>query len=475
MYYGRTRPQAEREAEEVPREHEPLVQADVEPGAEVPPRLVTTEVSSIGNALNDGRMTPSSTFTSLLREELLGAIRSTPSLFFHENVSEPEDVPHVAFFPPPPRRSTPHPSHNTVSDAPLLPPPSINPDQGRPTSQFTSASSKSMIPSIAYPDSPVSDVDETAALMTASRVRVGSSEVAPQSGGLGMRIARLGRLSWFDRTPPDDIPQDRRSASGGRNSRASSRRHEMMQRSHTSLAVTQGNRFSLSATTASSGPSIYYDANSRPRSQVSAGGVGLDQWGYAVPDILDMPVPPSAAATFSSSGSRPAHLRHPPGLTGEKVESLDDAPPAAEGKWGSVKSASSTKSIFNLSRNSGQPSPEASGSGVRSITSQFSSEGTSLTETVPMMIEEEGVRLVGSSRRRADTYTSGTETIVTDGETGAVMHFPTKVWNAEEGEGEWPDDAWTEFPSPGQAKWWGPPKSLERYQAQTGDPGTISL
>jgi len=91
------------------------------------------------------------------------------------------------------------------------------------------------------------------------------------------------------------------------------------------------------------------------------------------------------------------------------------------------------------------------------------------------MAGEEEAEGMKASRSRANTYTSlGTsETIVTDAGTGAVMHFPTKIWRSSQGEEQWPEDAWTEFPAPGQAKWYGPPSTLKRYREQTGDPGTL--
>jgi len=466
-----------------PQDEELLATEEVseEPGASIPPRLVSPAPATrppVTSPQNVGLRTPSSAFTSLIGDDILGAtgMHCGSSLFFHENASDPEEPGSVALTPPP-RRSTPL-SHRTQQDAPLVPPPIIDPDGGRPISQVTFNSNRSTIPSIAYPDSPVSDVDETAALMTATRIRVNSSESVPQPRGFSMGIARLGRLSWFDRTPPDDDPQYHSSASSRQSTESARARRLMAQRSQTSLPVSQGHRYSVHAGSASSGQTVYYDASSRPRSQVSAGALGPDQWGYTVPDILDMPAPPSAAATFSSSGSRPAHLMHPPGLSSGEHENLGDSPPPPEDRWRTVRSISSSRgSVKSLMADPviAGPAQKASRSNLsKDSTSQLSHGDTSMTETVPLMSGEEDAGTSGA-RSRAGTYTSlGTsETVVTDASTGAVMHFPSQVWRSSQGEGTWPNDAWTEFPSPGQAKWYGPPSTLERYRAQTGDPGTL--
>jgi len=72
----------------------------------------------------------------------------------------------------------------------------------------------------------------------------------------------------------------------------------------------------------------------------------------------------------------------------------------------------------------------------------------------------------------APTSITGAATTISDPSTGAVMHFPSHVWQPHQGEQEWPGDAWTEPPE-GGAKWWGPPSSLQVYssQTQTGDEG----
>jgi hypothetical protein len=465
-----------RQLEANSRDQEPLVThvPATEPGVSIPPRLVTPLAMArppMTTSQNDGRMTPSSTFTSLFRDDVLGVsgVRSGSSLFYQENASDPDESGCVTR-PPGPFHSVPH-SSTAHHDAPLLPP-SIDPNGDRPMSQVTSSSNRSAVPNIAYPDSPVSDADETAALMTATRVHMDSTDGSSQPRGASIGFARLGRLSWFDRIPPDDDPRRQsyvpgaRMSVGNQSSHSSGERHLISERSQASLGVSQGHRLSAHAGSISSGPTIYYDASSRPRSQISAGGHAPDQWGYNTPDILDMPAPPSAAGTFSSSGSRPAHLRQPPGLLQGEHENLGDSPPPAEERWRSFRSVGSNPEFSRTSS-----IPEASGSRlVTEVSSQGSRTGTSIAETTPHVTKEEW-----TNRSRANTSTSfGTsETIITDANTGAVMHFPSKVWRSSQGEGQWPDDAWTEFPPPGQAKWYGPPNSLERYRAQTGDPGTL--
>ncbi|KZT44276.1 hypothetical protein SISSUDRAFT_5 [Sistotremastrum suecicum HHB10207 ss-3] len=240
----------------------------------------------------------------------------------HDELGLPRDGPSPSLIAlsPPPRRSS---SQNSpTNNSPLQPPRTLNPDM-IPTASSRASGSRSRhsaTPSMAYPDSPISETDEGAAFLTARRVRV-----EQPSAWFMQSLNRLSnRLSWFNRTseaersPPASRPASRpTSAAFGRltdDEIAAGR--AMMQVSRDQLLLT---RPVSGVSAASSRGTVYHDAPSRPGSvsepPLSARTFGRPPSEYNVPtsDVLDMPAPPPASTLSSTRSSR--NPIFPPGLS----------------------------------------------------------------------------------------------------------------------------------------------------------------
>ncbi|OSC98533.1 hypothetical protein PYCCODRAFT_1375142 [Trametes coccinea BRFM310] len=242
------------------------------------------------------------------------------------------------------------PSTSNEQESPLIPPPPLNPDSlGGASRRFSSQPSlrsqkskteaRSVISEKSLGSVGTDPQEEGAELLTARRVKVGqlnpladpavasSSTATPSVLGLD-RLANLGRLSWFKRmsflgtptdsralsyadpetaatadpytrTPPRHSRNGSRSRPGshsrpGSFARASPTADSFGRRPGLGLGASEDRPIStVSARSAASGNTMYYDAQSRPASSMgtrSSAGTGTPATGStAIPPVPPMP------------------------------------------------------------------------------------------------------------------------------------------------------------------------------------------
>ncbi|THH09149.1 hypothetical protein EW145_g2201 [Phellinidium pouzarii] len=203
----------------------------------------------------------------------------------------------------------------TQMASPLRPPPILNTDTG-PSRQSSIHNTMQTIGS--HLDSPGSD-DERATLLLARHfnmseggrgvlINVEDDRSSPSNWhsnlGLGLGgLARLSRLSWFQRIDTRPIQSSRsRSGSPMRHLRSDHRSSLLVPRPVSNL------------TTSSTGDTVYYDAASGPSSTSTRSGLGHNQGSNSMPPLL----PPRAVVTpeGAAPNSVPQTPRHDGGSDG---------------------------------------------------------------------------------------------------------------------------------------------------------------